>query len=565
LGGDILLSGELSRGFLFLDFKGKLFKDLFRSFEMAKKRFLSFLSKFLPEKPNSLFSSQALETFKFDNTDFGTERGKKLLYTLFRRYPLIFRAILLRSYLGVPSVKINFDNMSDSEKDKAEKVISEFLKNLHPVSGELALTNLLRDLWMNVDAFGTGFLDPIWDKKKLMMIGIKKIHPISIDLQRESGSNSKIKIDKKGNPAGWVQEILNEKKEIDFEDIAYFTFVNIGDEILGVSTLEPVYKTAWRLMNIEEGISTAIFRHGFPLYDIQVSGSVDGRPPTKEQLDSAAKQVKGLNYKSEFIHPPNYKVSLLEAFSLGKGDDYVSSFINLICSGSGIPKFMLMMTSKELSKTNAIPFIRTIPSILIPLREKLQLDFEEQILWPLMKANHIKECPSLEFGDFPISVEGLIQYVNKPVKVIPSKIDNKEGFSSSIKSESLKTLPGLYLVEPHANLIYEGDKKQIIKSEAGMKMLKKYVGKEMYLVSGKKVYGIIKLREPRQIDINDFIQLRYAHKVSDEERKEWWPEEKNLYVYEFELSGFQKLKNYKTPAGVQVLIKEINPEDFKNG
>ncbi len=332
-------------------------------------------------------------------------------------------------------------------------------------------------------------------------------------------------------------------------------------------------------MNIEEGIATAIFRHGFPLYDITVAGGIEGKPPTKEQLDDAAKQVKGLNYKSEFIHPPNYKVKLLEAFSIGKGEDYTGTFIDSISSCLGIPKFMLLGTSKEVSRAVSESLLKVIKPALKPEQDKLKLFFEEQILKPLMDANHIKEVPELEFGEWPLLKEEL-------EKKIPKKIPDKKKSPdlSPEEEEALekelplelqierdiinlgsdlaksKKLPGLYIVQPHANLLYEGDKKQIIKSKHAAKILNKYIGKEMYLVSEDKVFGTIKLRTPREIDINEFIQLRYAHRVSDEERKEWWPKEKSLFAYEFDSQFFPKLKTFKVPKGAQILIKEVLPK-----
>ncbi len=563
-------------------------------------RFINFLSKYFPKKPESLPSAQALETFKFADQDFHTKKGKELLYTIFRRYPVIFHGVRLRASLAIPSIKINTDD------PKAQKVIAKFLSNLHPTSGLTALTSFLRDLWVDTDVFGTSFLDPIWNKRHINYAGLKRIHPISIDLIREHGEKSKVKLDDKDNPVGWVQEINYKKKELTFKQIQHLSFTNVGDEILGLSTLEPIYKTTWRLMNIEEGIATAIFRHGFPLYDIQVAGGIEGKPPTKEQLDDAAKQVRGLNYKSEFIHPPNYKVKLLEAFSIGKGEDYTGNFIDSISSCLGIPKFMLLGTSKEVSRAVSESLLKVIKPSLKPSQDKLKLFFEEQILKPLMEANHIKEVPELEFGSWWLLEEEFKKEIEKEKedeekapeenqesgvtgtdslppgwrdsKLVPKKKKKKifikagdytqeelnEEIGSQLEQleqlEQSKKLPGLYIVQPHANLLYEGDKKQIIKSKHAAKILDKYIGKEMYLVSEDKVFGIIKLRKPREIDINEFIQLRYAHRVSDEERKEWWPKEKSLFAYEFDSQFFPKLKSFKVPKGPQILIKEVLPK-----
>ena len=247
-----------------------------------KSRFIQFLSKFYKSDPESIPSAQTLETFKFDKDDFQTEKGKKQIYSIFRRYPAVFHGVKLRASLGIPSVDIITHNTT------SERVVAEFLKNLHPTSGLIALADLLRDLWADTDIFGTSFIDPIWNKEKTNYTGLKRIHPISIDFLREQGEGTQIKLDKNENPVGWIQDINNIKKELSYKKVQFLTFTNVGDERLGVATLEPIYKSVWRLMNIEEGIATAIFRHGFPLYDITVAGGIEGRPPTKEQLDLRA-------------------------------------------------------------------------------------------------------------------------------------------------------------------------------------------------------------------------------------------------------------------------------------
>ena len=153
-------------------------------------------------------------------------------------------------------------------------------------------------------------------------------------------------------------------------------------------------------MNIEEGIATAIFRHGFPLYDITVGS--EERPPTKEQLDQAVDEVRGLNFKSEFVHPPNYKVKLLESFSLTNTGSYTDIYLNNIASALSVPKFLLMGTAKDLSRSSAIELIKMLKPDIKDNQNKIKLVVEEQILKPLMEMNNIDEVPEVIIGDIPI-------------------------------------------------------------------------------------------------------------------------------------------------------------------
>ncbi len=518
--------------------------------EQKPSRFRSFLQKFYPSKPETMPSAQALESFKFATIDFQTEKGKKMIYTIFRRNSLTFKSVKTKAAIAIPSISFKYNN------PKEEAVVNMFLNNLHPASGLLQLTSILRDLYIDTTAFGTGYLDPIWNKKKTMIDGLKKIHPISMDLLRDSGfgEGGEVKLDKSGNPVGWIQRINNKTKELSFENVAYLTFNIIGDEWLGISDLEPIYQNVWRLMNIEEGIATAIFRHGFPLYDIKVSGASEGRPPTKEQLEEAAKEVTGLNYKSEFVHGPNYTIKLLEAFSMGKSQDYVEPFIDQVIAISDLPKFVLLGSSEDLSKASASELIKFIKPLLRPSKDKLKLFFEEQILQPLMKTNHINTVPQLIIGDVKLldsELEsekdiGKSNDINKNIitdKGTDKKEDNpkpkeelkKEDDKYKPKTFKPKKLPEISLLENKGKLLLEGHKKQIVKSKKEEKTMKKLIGKESYLMEGDKQIAIIKLREPRLINLNELVQLEYAHQISSEEAMTNWPGESEFFVYEFDM------------------------------
>ena len=63
--------------------------------------------------------------------------------------------------------------------------------------------------------------------------------------------------------------------------------------------------------------------------------------------------------------------------------------------------------------------------------------------------------------------------------------------------EPNEKLPGIYLVDKHAKLIWKRKKKEIVKSVK----FEKYVGKQIYLC-GDKVYGIITLNAPLTINLD---------------------------------------------------------------
>jgi len=76
---------------------------------------------------------------------------------------------------------------------------------------------------------------------------------------------------------------------------------------------------------------------------------------------------------------------------------------------------------------------------------------------------------------------------------------------------------GVYLVHPHAEMIWKGEKTLVVKSKKYDAMTEK-----RYLVSDSLCYGIIEFEEPKEISIEEFKKLRDEHRITDEEAKEWW-------------------------------------------
>jgi len=117
-----------------------------------------------------------------------------------------------------------------------------------------------------------------------------------------------------------------------------------------------------------------------------------------------------------------------------------------------------------------------------------------------------------------------------------------------------KKLPGLILVRSHAQFVAEGKKALFVKSEA----FQKYVGKEVYVVAGGEVWAIITFAIPKKITIKQFESIRPRHRISDEERREWWGKKRTLYSYKiFVVESFIPPLKAEYEPGSQVFIREV--------
>jgi len=115
--------------------------------------------------------------------------------------------------------------------------------------------------------------------------------------------------------------------------------------------------------------------------------------------------------------------------------------------------------------------------------------------------------------------------------------------------------PGIILVAPHGEMVARREKTLFVKSRP----YRKYVGVPVYVLQDSQVLALIDHSEPREISLVEFASLRERHRISEEERKRWWPKAKALYAYEFKLleAYDPPLKARKLPRGPQVFVQRV--------
>ena len=284
-----------------------------------------------------------------DTTRFQTGQGKKELEILYRNSWAVFKALNVRAnLLSARGLKVI------CKTDKAKKVTEEMLKRMHPSRPMEMLQDSFRTRSLCADIFGNGFdellFTPTPTKKKPTLVadatgllGWTPMHPMNTDFIRKN-FDSAIELEER-KPKGYVWRFdpLQESDrgvELEIDRVGHIKYNTIADELLGMSQIEPIFKTAERLMKIEEGVTQGILTHGNPLHDVIVGD--EAHPPTKNMIDDTAKAVEGLNTKSEYVHPPWIRVGQIESFSLGKSPNYMQPFITAIAAETGVPEFILL-------------------------------------------------------------------------------------------------------------------------------------------------------------------------------------------------------------------------------
>ena len=344
-----------------------------------------------------------------DKYDFRTLKHKQLLYILARRDPFGQRITKSKAALALAR---GFKIIPQSEK--SYKVIKDFLFKLHRADPITALLDRTRELAEDAIWSGWGFWERIYDAPwnsstsvNGKFIGIRKLHPLNMDLKRDLSGN--VLFDDAGSygPPGeflsytWHTEDFQKSRDIDKRRVACLKFNTYGDEQIGISELEPIFKTRQRGMSIEDGIAQGAFRHGVPFLDVTVGD--DQHPPDKDMTENVKEEVSNSSYMSEFVHPPWIKTQMFEQFSLARSRGMLDPYIELIATSTGIPRSVMTGSGEGTNKATVRELVNLLqPIVIMPMQIKIKLFLEEQIFAPLIEQEGIDEVPLVQLNElFP--------------------------------------------------------------------------------------------------------------------------------------------------------------------
>ena len=120
-----------------------------------------------------------------------------------------------------------------------------------------------------------------------------------------------------------------------------------------------------------------------------------------------------------------------------------------------------------------------------------------------------------------------------------------------------KKLPAIYLKPPQGYLVSKGKKTLIVSPVKDFS----YIEKEIYAVSGDKIYGTIELSKPYLLDHTLFKSSFERHQISEEERQSLWPNTKQFWAYVIKAKRMFPTPKYCGKVGTHNLfIKEIAPK-----
>jgi hypothetical protein len=281
--------------------------------------------------------------------------------------------------------------------------------------------------------------------------------------------------------------------------------------LLGTSLILAVFRSIERLTNIDWAIAQALYKHGLPTRSISVGDA--NHEPTEEDIIKVAEDVKGIDSAAEYTHPYWQQVSTVDPKWPSRVEEIPKYFVQQVVTVSGIPHHILLGEERMGTKATAQSLQRALSLMLDPLQLRLKSLVEDQIF---------RQVLDLEGSDAEVSFvwhepvpEPSLPLADKVVDLANTYIEGKALITWAEARNMLKlttsaeaiemdahssTYWGLTLVAPHAQLIWQGRKKAIVKS----KKFSAHIGEPLYLLQNQVCYGVIRLDSPVEISLKEF-------------------------------------------------------------
>ncbi len=490
---------------------------------------------------------------------------KEDLRTAYLTNPLVHRGINIRANLIINrGYNLVFEN------DSVKECIERFLKNVKANDNlGMNFNMMIRQMAIDTEIFGNAFRLLVANSSGDKYVALMPLHPVSTDFKRNP--MEEIQLDDSRKPVGFTFEDKSSGKKHDFErdEVVHLTFRTIGDEVDGIPLIMPIFNQMERLANIEEGLSQAIFKKGWPLHEAILKEKEDWTPKDTdvEYVDSLLDEIEAA---SHFTHTDDYELKIHDPQFPSSAVEYPTYFVNQIVSVTGVPKYILLGDESTHTKATAEALQQTLNPILSPLQERLAAIVETQIFQRVLQKEGINGYCKIQWNDvLPLKDERIAEKINilgatlvegRPVikweearEMLNLPKDVEIG-RRELSKERIKTVAGIYVDPPGGKLIAQGRKTAIVKSIENHK----FIGKPLALVSGNYIWGKVSLDSPVKIDQEQFEQLFWRHRLKDEDRKERFKDMKFMWYYPLQiLDVFQVPKFYSFPKGKKTFMEEV--------
>lgn len=278
--------------------------------------------------PESYPSSMARESKLIEDVQSSVQkrvsvRGLQKLY-LFNQF--IFRGVNVRAD---ELISRGFEIVGDDE---------EGVKLCQKLVEDSGGANLFWQLSVNTDVSGDGYMEKIWSKDGKTLLLLRHINPVNFGFWTDP-TKGNIILGKNGYPEAYMQiyydeEAKERRVKIPKEKIAHLIFNSFADEFNGISSIQPVYNTAIRLMNMEHAAAEAAVKAANPIW----VGTTKTKNPT--ELAKWSGILNNISGKDQVFLPEGVELEM-KAPGNQNFNEYADYFLDAVVAALGVPKSIL--------------------------------------------------------------------------------------------------------------------------------------------------------------------------------------------------------------------------------
>ena len=198
--------------------------------------------------------------------------------------------------------------------------------------------NLFWQLSLNADIAGDAYIEHVLNKDHTEIAYLRHINPLNFGFWTDFESG-KIIMTENRLPKSYMQIVYNEegnevRNEVPKERISHLKFNTFADEFNGISSLQPVYNTAIRLMNMEQAAAESAVRTANPLNVLMTSSK------SPNEIMKWSRLFGRISGKEQITLPAG---TTLTTVSPGNQNfnEYAEYFLDAVVAALGVPKMIL--------------------------------------------------------------------------------------------------------------------------------------------------------------------------------------------------------------------------------
>jgi len=157
----------------------------------------------------------------------------------------------------------------------------------------------------------------------------------------------RIKVDASGDVQGYAQQFNQNGHELEtpipleVSEVTHLRLLAVAGSPYGLSLLERAIDEVTRDTKTAEATAAAIWRHGYPKYDVTVTNGPDEPEVDEQDLKDVEKSLEKIETKNEFVHDGTVAIGALDQIGAQHVTEYNDTTLVRFCAAIGVPEELI--------------------------------------------------------------------------------------------------------------------------------------------------------------------------------------------------------------------------------